>query len=156
MSASWQADRTGRTKGYGAPTCPAGNQPRTRPYAVLVARAGYLPVPLASEDYMELLPACWRTVTDNRIVIGNPPAVRGRFAPERPQLRAVEGAITAPWTKLPVVAVPLADFTWWYARQALAARGKDDTSRESFIFFSFPEIVPTAGLDHAPDSIGDS
>ena len=34
-----------------------------------------------------------------------------------------------PWTQLPMVAAPFADFTWRYARQILAARGGDDTSQ---------------------------
>jgi hypothetical protein len=38
-------------------------------YAVMVARAGYLPVPLSGEDYVELLPATWRAVNDYGIQI---------------------------------------------------------------------------------------
>ena len=31
-------------------------------YAALVETAGYVPVPLAASDYVELLPAAWRKV----------------------------------------------------------------------------------------------
>jgi len=34
-----------------------------------------------------------------------------------------------PWTQLPMVAAPFADFTWRYARQVLAGRGGDDTDQ---------------------------
>jgi putative transposase len=33
-------------------------------YAALVAAAGYLPVTLSGEDYLELLPVAWRAVND--------------------------------------------------------------------------------------------
>ena len=38
-------------------------------YAVLVARAGYLPLPLSGQDYIELLPVEWRTINDYGVTI---------------------------------------------------------------------------------------
>ena len=38
-------------------------------YAALVAAAGYLPVTLTGEDYLELLPVAWRAVNDYGIQI---------------------------------------------------------------------------------------
>jgi putative transposase len=38
-------------------------------YAALVAAAGYLPVPLSGEDYLELLPVTWRVINDYGIRI---------------------------------------------------------------------------------------
>ena len=35
----------------------------------MVAAAGYLPVPLSGEDYVELLPVTWRAVNDYGIQI---------------------------------------------------------------------------------------
>jgi putative transposase len=40
-------------------------------YAALVAAAGYLPVTLAAEDYIELLPVTWRAIRDCGIRIGH-------------------------------------------------------------------------------------
>jgi hypothetical protein len=40
-----------------------------------------------------------------------------------------EGWITVPWTQLPMVSAPFADFTWRYAREIAAARGQDDTDQ---------------------------
>jgi hypothetical protein len=34
-----------------------------------------------------------------------------------------------PWTQLPMVAAPFADFTWRYARQVLERRGGDGTDQ---------------------------
>ncbi len=136
---------------------PAPARPGADPneaYAVQVARAGYLPVPLAGEDYIELLPACWRAINDYGIAIGHRtydcpglgpyrrkaspvPAMRGRWEVHydpydlsRIWVRDQAGGwITVPWTQLPMVAVPFADFTWRYARQILAALGGDDTDQ---------------------------
>ena len=41
-------------------------------YAALVAAAGYVPVSLTGEDYIELLPADWRAITDAGIQIELP------------------------------------------------------------------------------------
>ena len=38
-------------------------------YAALDAAVGYVPVALTGEDYIELLPADWRTITDTGIQI---------------------------------------------------------------------------------------
>ena len=38
-------------------------------YAALVAAAGYLPVTLTGEDYLELLPVAWRQINDYGIQI---------------------------------------------------------------------------------------
>ena len=38
-------------------------------YAALVAAAGYLPLALSGEDYLELLPVTWRAINDYGIRI---------------------------------------------------------------------------------------
>lgn len=143
-------------EGLRSPYMPGRELTPNEAYAVQVARAGYLPVPLAGEDYIELLPACWRAVNDYGIVIGHRTydcpelgpyrrkaspvtAMRGRWEVHydpydlsRVWIRDPDGGwITAPWTHLPMIAVPFADFTWRYARQILAARGQDDTSQSA-------------------------
>lgn len=40
-------------------------------FAICVARSGYVPLPLTGEDYIELLPAEFRTVNDDGITIAN-------------------------------------------------------------------------------------
>jgi hypothetical protein len=142
-------------EGLRNPHLPGRDLTPNEAYAVQVARAGYLPVPLAGGDYIELLPACWRAINDYGIVIGHRTydcpelgpyrrkaspvaAMRGRWEVHydpydlsRVWVRdhAGGGWITVPWTQLPMVAAPFADFTWRYARQILAARGGDDTSQ---------------------------
>ena len=143
-------------EGLRSPYMPGRELTPNEAYAVQVARAGYLPVPLSGEDYIELLPACWRTVNDYGIVIdyrtydcpGLGPcrrtaspvtAMRGRWEVHydpydlsRVWVRGRDGDwITVPWTHLPMVAAPFADFTWRHARQVLAARGQDDTSQDA-------------------------
>ncbi|MCX5097542.1 hypothetical protein OOK36_54815 [Streptomyces sp. NBC_00365] len=39
-------------------------------YAIAVARAGYLPVALSAEEYIELLPVVWRAINDYGVKIG--------------------------------------------------------------------------------------
>lgn len=56
-------------EGLRSPYMPSRELTPNEAYAAQVARAGYLPVPLSGEDYIELLPACWRTVNDYGIVI---------------------------------------------------------------------------------------
>ena len=118
-------------------------------YAALVAAAGYLPVPLSGEDYLELLPVTWRVINDYGIRIGYRTYDHADLAPWRRQhsgltarkglwevhydpydlsrvfVRTPGGWVTAPWTHLPMVSAPFADFTWRHARQLAAARGLD-------------------------------
>jgi hypothetical protein len=118
-------------------------------YAALVAAAGYLPVPLSGEDYLELLPAAWRAVNDYGVRIDCRTYDHADLGPWRRQhsgitarkglwevhydpydlsrvfVRTPDGWVTAPWTHLPMVSAPFADFTWRHARQLAAARGLD-------------------------------
>ena len=124
-------------------------------YAVMVARAGYLPVPLSGEDYVELLPVTWRAVNDYGIQIDYRTYDCAELGPYRRRASAAAarngrwevhydpydlsrvwmrdldraGWITVPWTQLPMISAPFADFTWRYAREILAARGQDDTDQ---------------------------
>jgi hypothetical protein len=125
-------------------------------YAALVAAAGYVPVALTGEDYIELMPADWRTIGDGGIQVDYRTYNCAEFGPYRHQLSGVAGKgtrweihadpydvsriwvrdhhareggwITVPWTHHAMVAQPFADFTWRHARRIAAARGLDDTN----------------------------
>ena len=43
-------------------------------------------------------------------------------------MRTADGWVTAPWTHLPMVSAPFADFTWRHARRLAAQAGRDDTN----------------------------
>jgi transposase InsO family protein len=171
--AGWQ---TRPHEGLRSPYLPGRELTPNEAYAVQVARAGYLPVPLSGEDYIELLPACWRAVNDYGILIGHRTydcpelgpyrrktspvtAMRGRWEVHydpydlsRVWVRGQDGGwITVPWTHLPMVAAPFADFTWRYARQILAARGGDDTS-QSAVARVLADLLHRAG-EGPPDRV---
>ena len=125
-------------------------------YAALAAAAGYVPVALTGEDYIELMPADWRTIGDGGIQPGYRTYNCGELGPCRHQLSGVAGKgtrweihfdpydvsriwvrdhhareggwITVPWTRHAMAAQPFADFTWRHARKIAAGRGLDDTS----------------------------
>lgn len=141
--------------GLRSPYLPGRELSPNEAYAVMVARAGYLPVPLSGEDYVELLPVTWRAVNDYGIQIDYRTYDCAELGPYRRRASAAaarngrwevhydpydlsrvwmrdpdrEGWITVPWTQLPMVSAPFADFTWRHAREILAARGQDDTDQ---------------------------
>ena len=118
----------------------------------MVAAAGYLPLTLSGEDYLELLPVAWQAINDYGIRLdyrtydspelgrwrrqhSGVPAKRGlwevHYDPydlSQVFVRTKEGWVAAPWTHLPMVAAPFADFTWRHARKLAAQAGRDDTS----------------------------
>jgi len=121
-------------------------------YAALVAAAGYLPLTLTGEDYLELLPVAWRAINDYGIRIDYRTYDSPELGPWRRQhsgiaarrglwevhhdpydlsqvfVRTPDGWVTAPWTHLPMISAPFADFTWRHARKLAAQAGRDDTS----------------------------
>ncbi len=123
-------------------------------YAALVAAAGYVPVALTGEDYIELLPAEWRSIGDGGIQIEYRTYDSAELAPCRRLSSGVAaragrwevhydpydltrvwvrnhhhgGWITVPWTHLSMVTQPFADFTWRHARRIAAERGVDDAN----------------------------
>ena len=123
-------------------------------YAALVAAAGYVPVALTVQDYIELLPAQWRSIGDGGIQIDYRTYNCGELGPYRRLPSGVAardhrwevhydpydvtrvwvrnhhhgGWITASWIHLSMVAQPFADFTWRHARKIAAQRGLDDAS----------------------------
>jgi transposase InsO family protein len=141
-------------------------------YASLVASAGYLPLTLAAEDYLELLPIAWRTINDYGIRIDHRIYDSPDLGPWRRQhsgiaakrglwevhydpydlshvfVRTTEGWITVAWTHLPMVSAPFADFTWRHARKLAADAGLDDTN-ETVIARVLDELLTRAA--HGPD-----
>jgi hypothetical protein len=121
-------------------------------YAALVAAAGYLPVTLSGEDYLELLPVAWRAINDYGIRIDYRTYDSPDLGPYRRQhsgitakrglwevhhdpydlsqvfVRTPDGWVTVPWTHLPMVTAPFADFTWRHARKLTSQAGLDDTN----------------------------
>ena len=121
-------------------------------YAALVAAAGCLPLTLTGEDYLELLPVEWRQINAYGIRIGyrtydcpelgayrlqhsGATARRGLWEVHHDPydvtkvfVRTPDGWVTAPWTHLPMVSAPFAEFTWRHARKLTADRGLDDTN----------------------------
>lgn len=121
-------------------------------YAALIAAAGYLPLTLTGEDYLELLPVQWRQINAYGIKIDYRTYDCPELGPHRQQhsginarrglwevhhdpydvtkvfVRTPDGWITAPWTHLPMVSAPFAEFTWRHARTLTAQRGGDDSN----------------------------
>jgi hypothetical protein len=122
-------------------------------YAALVAAAGYVPVALTGQDYIELMPATWRVIGDGGIQIDYRTYNCAEVVPYRRLSSGVTGKggrwevhydpydvsrvwvrdhhkggwITVPWTHRAIVTQPFADFTWRHARRIAAQRGVDDT-----------------------------
>jgi len=42
--------------------------------------------------------------------------------------RTPGGWVTVPWTHLPMISAPFAEFTWAHARRLAAQKGADDTN----------------------------
>ena len=121
-------------------------------YAALVAAAGYLPLTLSGEDYLELLPVEWRQINAYGIRIGYRTYDCAELGPWRLQhsgvtarrglwevhydpydathvfVRTTDGWVSVPWTHLPMVSAPFAEFTWRHARHLAAETGIDDTN----------------------------
>ncbi|NUT48887.1 MAG: DDE-type integrase/transposase/recombinase [Saccharothrix sp.] len=119
-------------------------------YAALVASAGYLPLPLTGEDYLELLPATWRAVNDYGVRINHRTYDSDELDPHRRQHSGVAAKrglwevhydpydcdrvwvrdhragrwITAEWTHRALVRAPFAEFTWRAAHDELLRRGE--------------------------------
>jgi putative transposase len=121
-------------------------------YAALVAAAGYLPLTLSGEDYLELLPVEWRQINAYGIRIDYRTYDCPELGPLRLQhsgvatrrglwevhydpydvtqvfVRTGDGWIIVPWTHLPMVAASFAEFTWRHARKLTAEKGLDDSN----------------------------
>lgn len=142
-------------------------------YASLVAAAGYLPLVLAGQDYLELLPVAWRQINDYGIQIDYRTYDSPDLGPLRRQhsgvsskrglwevhydpydvsqvfVRTTGGWITVGWTHRSTVTAPFADFTWRYARKVAAEAGLDHAD-ETAIARVLDELLTRA--EHGPDT----
>ena len=120
-------------------------------YAALIDAAGYVPVPLSPEDYIELLPAEWRVINSYGVKIGLRTYDSGELNPYRRQHSGIEarggrwevrydpydisrvwirnhhhgGWLTVTWKHLRTALVPFGEQAWNHARQLLAASSSD-------------------------------
>lgn len=120
-------------------------------YAALVEIAGYVPVPLSADDYIELLPTTWRTINSYGIRVNNRTYDARALNPYRRQDSGVRshngqwevhydpydvsriwvrnhhdgGWITAVWKHLRSTPVPFGEAAWRQARIIVAQRGRD-------------------------------
>ena len=116
-------------------------------YAILTETAGYVPLALSPEDYIELLPAAWRAVNAYGIKISrrvydgrelNPLRMQHSGVTARKGLHEVHydpydisrvwvrdhrdgGWITVFWTQLHRVAAPFGELAWDHARKLMPA-----------------------------------
>jgi putative transposase len=139
-------------------------------YAALVEVAGYAPVPLSEDDYIELLPATWRAVNAYGVKIGHRRYDCRALNPYRRQHSGVTakkglwevhrdpydvsrvwvrnhrdgGWILAPWTYLKGRPVPFGEQAWDHAREVLARRGENPAT-EAEIAQAADELLDRAG-----------
>jgi hypothetical protein len=125
-------------------------------YAALVESAGYVPVALSAQDYIELLPARWQAINSYGIKINHRVYDSAELNPWRRQPSGVSakknlwevhhdpydvsqiwirnhrqgGWITATWKHLASVPAPFGELAWDHARQHLAAQGRQATEAE--------------------------
>jgi putative transposase len=121
-------------------------------YVSMIAAAGYLPLTLTGEDYLELLPVAWRAINDYGVRVDYRTYDHVDLGPWRRQhsgvtakkglwevhydpydlsqvfVRTQAGWITVPWTHQPMISAPFADFTWRHARRLATEMGLDDTN----------------------------
>jgi putative transposase len=144
-------------------------------YAALIDAAGYVPVPLGPEDYIELLPATWRVINSYGVKIGLRTYDSGELNPYRRQNSGIKarngrweirydpydisriwirnhhhgGWLSATWTHLRTAPVPFGEQAWNHARQLLAARGSDSAT-EAEIAAAAADLLDRAGKGPEP------
>ena len=143
-------------------------------YAALAETAGYVPVPLAADDYIELLPAVWRAVNACGVKIRHRTYDCKALNPYRRQHSGVNarkglweihydpydvtrvwvrnhrdgGWIQARWTHLSTGPAPFGEQARDHARQILARRGHDRAT-EAEIAQTAEELLDKA--EHGPE-----
>ena len=144
-------------------------------YAALIDVAGYVPVPLSPEDYIELLPAAWRVINSYGVKIGLRTYDSGELNPYRRQHSGIEakngrwevrydpydisriwirnhhhgGWLSATWKHLRTAPAPFGEQAWNHARQLLAARGSDPAT-EAEIAAAAADLLDRAGQGPGP------
>jgi hypothetical protein len=144
-------------------------------YAALIDVAGYVPVPLSPEDYIELLPASWRVINSYGVKIGLRTYDSGELNPYRRQHSGIDaqngrwevrydpydisriwirnhhhgGWLTSTWKHLRTAPAPFGEQAWNHARQLLAARGSDPAT-EAEIAAAAADLLDRAGQGPGP------
>ena len=144
-------------------------------YAALLEVTGYVAVPLAGDDYIELLPATWRVLNAYGIKINRRTydcaalnAYRGQSSGVAAQKGRWEihydpydvtrvwvrnhhdgGWITVPWTHLRNTPTPFGEAAWSQAREILSRRGSDPVT-ETEIAEAVEALLDKA--EHGPES----
>jgi putative transposase len=148
-------------------------------YAALVAVAGYVPVPLGPDDYIELMPAAWRVINSYGVKVGLRTYDSRELNPYRRQNSGIKarngrwevrydpydisrvwirnhhhgGWLSATWAHLRTVAVPFGELIWTHAREIVAARGSDPVT-EAEIAAAAADLLDRAGNGPEPRSGG--
>ncbi|AUA17284.1 DDE-type integrase/transposase/recombinase [Streptomyces sp. SID8382] len=151
--ARWQ---NRRHDGLRAPQAPGQPFTPNEKYAAMVEAAGYVPVALSGEDYIELLPACWRAVNAYGIKINHRTYDDAALGPMRQQPSGIAGKrnlwevhcdpydvsriwvrdhwnggwITLFWKHLRKDGVPFGELAWDHARRQLPGAGRTATEEE--------------------------
>jgi putative transposase len=138
-------------------------------YAALVETSGYVAVPLAGDDYIELLPVSWNAIGKEGIKLRRRTYDDKALGPLRGQRSGVTakknlwevrydpyditrvwvrnhwdgGFIQATWKHLRTTAVPFGELAWQHARRVLAERGQD-TATEAEIAQAAADLLTTA------------
>jgi putative transposase len=144
-------------------------------YAALVEVAGYVPVPLSADDYVELLPVSWNAINKYGIKLNKRTYDCRALNPYRRQHSGVErrkglwevhydpydvtriwvrnhhdgGWITVPWKHLRSTPAPFGELAWQHARAVLARRGQD-AATEAEIAQAAAALLDKA--EHGPDA----
>jgi hypothetical protein len=141
-------------------------------YAAMVEAAGYVPVTLTGDDYIELLPAEWRAVNAYGIRIRRrtydseelnplrhqPSGVREKknlwearcdpYDVSRVHVRGPDGWITCRWRFLDRAPMPFGELAWDHARQNLHEQGR--TAAEAEIADAVSRLLARAGQGPGP------
>ena len=143
-------------------------------YAAQVAIAGYLPVPLGDDDFLELLPALWRTVNEYGISINRRTYDSSGLNPMRrvPSGITAQGErwevhydpydvtriwvrdhragkwVAADWTHKAMIGQPFAEFTWRQA-QAIVAERRGQGADQTQIAAALADLLKRAGAGSA-------
>jgi putative transposase len=145
-------------------------------YAALVESAGYVPVALSAQDYIELLPARWQAINSYGIKVNHRVYDSAGLNPWRRQPSGVTakkdlwevhhdpydvsqiwvrnhhegGWITATWKHLSSVPAPFGELAWDHARQYLAAQGRQ--AAEAEIAQAVAALLDRAGRGPVPEA----
>ena len=151
MSGLSRSGSTGGTTGSATRSIPGRAFTPNEKYAALVEAAGYVPVALGPDDYIELLPASWRAVNAYGIKLARrsydseelnplrlqPSGIREKknlhevrhdpYDVSRIHVRGPDGWITVFWKHLDRAPLPFGELAWDHARRSL---GRDATEEQ--------------------------